>query len=218
MTHNFKKNVTGDLKIAVFASGRGSNFEAILKAIQEGRIRNAGIVCVVSNNSTAGALETARRNGIPALHISRQQYESDADFDRSLLEALGRHGANFIALAGYMKIVSPAVIGAFRNRIVNIHPALLPEFGGRGMYGEHVHRAVIASGNRVSGATVHVVDEVYDHGAIVLQKTVPVSPDDTAETLAKKVLAVEHELYPEAIGLFAAGRVTINGSTASIHD
>ena len=107
MTHNFKKNVTGDLKIAVFASGRGSNFEAILKAIQEGRIRNAGIVCVVSNNSTAGALETARRNGIPALHISRQQYESDADFDRSLLEALGRHGANFIALAGYIFVYTP---------------------------------------------------------------------------------------------------------------
>jgi formyltetrahydrofolate-dependent phosphoribosylglycinamide formyltransferase len=216
LTHNFKKNVTDHLKIAVFASGKGSNFEAIVKAIKEGRINGAGIVCVVSNNSGAGALETARKNGIPALHISRLQFESDADFDGHLLDALERHGANFIALAGYMKRVSPAVIAHYKNRIVNIHPALLPDFGGAGMYGEHVHQAVIASGARVSGATVHVVDEVYDHGAIILQKTVPVAPDETPETLAKKVLAVEHEIYPEAIALFAAGRVTISGSTASI--
>jgi phosphoribosylglycinamide formyltransferase 1 len=208
--------VADHLKIAVFASGRGSNFEAILKAIKEGRIRGAGIVCVVSNNSGSGALETARKNGIPALHISRMQFESDADFDRHLLDALERHGANFIALAGYMKRVSPAVISRFKNRIVNIHPALLPEFGGAGMYGEHVHKAVIASGAKVSGATVHVVDEVYDHGAIVLQRTVPVAPGETADSLAKKVLAVEHEIYPEAIALFAEGKVTISGSTASI--
>jgi phosphoribosylglycinamide formyltransferase-1 len=216
LTHNFKKIVPDHLKIAVFASGRGSNFEAILKAIQEGRIKGAGIVCVVSNNSGAGALETARRNGIPALHISRTQFESDQDFDNHLIDALGRHGANFIVLAGYMKKVNPAVIAHYKNRIVNIHPALLPDFGGKGMYGEHVHKAVIASGNTVSGATVHIVDDVYDHGAVVLRKTVDVAPGETPETLAKKVLAVEHDLYPEAIRLFAEGKVTISGTTASI--
>jgi phosphoribosylglycinamide formyltransferase-1 len=216
LTHKFKKNVADHLKIAVFASGRGSNFEAILKAIQEGRIKGAAIVCVVSNNSAAGALETARRNGIPALHISRTQFESDQDFDDHLIDALEGHGANFVVLAGYMKKVDPAVISRFRNRIVNIHPALLPDFGGKGMYGEHVHRAVIASGKKQSGATVHVVDDVYDHGAIVLQKTIDVVPGETPETLAKKVLAIEHNLYPEAIRLFAEGKVTISGTTASI--
>jgi phosphoribosylglycinamide formyltransferase-1 len=216
LQQKFKKIVPDHLKIAVFASGKGSNFEAILKAIREGRIEGAGIVCVVSTNSAAGALETARQNGIPALHISRTQFESDQDFDNHLIDALSRHGANFVVLAGYMKKVAPAVIAQFRNRIVNIHPALLPDFGGKGMYGEHVHKAVIASGRKVSGATVHLVDDVYDHGAIVLQKTVDVAPDETPETLAKKVLAVEHNLYPEAIRLFAEGRVTISGTTASI--
>jgi len=204
------------LKIAVFASGKGSNFEAILKAIQEGRVTGAGIVCVVSNNSSAGALETARRNGIPALHISRMQFESDQEFDHHLIDALAARGANFVVLAGYMKKVNPAVIAHFKNRIVNIHPALLPDFGGKGMYGEHVHRAVIESGARVSGATVHIVDDVYDHGAIVLQRTVDVAPGETPETLAKKVLAIEHQLYPEAIRLFAEGKVTISRTTAAI--
>jgi phosphoribosylglycinamide formyltransferase-1 len=211
-----KKNVNYELKIAVFASGRGSNFEAILKAIRSGVIRGARIVCVISNNSGAGALETARKNGIADFHISRAQFESDQDFDRQILTTLDSLGANFIVLAGYMKIVSPAVISRYRNRILNIHPALLPEFGGAGMYGERVHKAVLAAGKTVSGATVHVVDEVYDHGAIVLQKTVPVSPGETPETLAKKVLEIEHEIYPEAVRLFAEGKVTISNDTASI--
>ena len=113
-----------------------------------------------------------------------------------------------------MKKVNPAVISRYRNRIVNIHPALLPEFGGAGMYGEHVHRAVIAAGKRVSGATVHIVDEVYDRGAIVLQRTVPVAPGETPETLAAKVLELEHEIYPVAIWLFAEGTITINENKA----
>lgn len=205
-----------DLKIAVFASGRGSNFEAILKAIRGGKIRGAAIVVVISNNSGAGALATARTNGIPALHISRRQFESEGEFDTQLLNTLDNHRVNFIALAGYMKKVSPAVISRYRNRIVNVHPALLPEFGGAGMYGEHVHRAVIAAGKAVSGATVHIVDEVYDRGAIVLQKSVPVAPGETPETLAAKVLRLEHEIYPEAIRLFADGKVTIIENKASI--
>lgn len=205
-----------DLKIAVFASGRGSNFEAILKAIRGGKIRGAEIVVVISNNSGAGALSTARTNGIPAVHVSRMQFESEGEFDTQLLNTLDNHRVNFIALAGYMKKISPAVISRYRNRIVNIHPALLPEFGGAGMYGEHVHKAVIAAGKTVSGATVHIVDEVYDRGAIVLQKSVPVAPGETPETLAAKVLELEHEIYPEAIRLFAEGKVTITEHKASI--
>ena len=203
------------LKIAVFASGRGTNFEAILKAIRECSIKGAGIVAVISNNSGAGALETARNNDIPALHISRTQFESDGAFDAHLIGALEKHGANFIVLAGYMKRISPAVIAKFRNRIINIHPALLPDFGGKGMYGNRVHAAVIASRAKVSGATVHMVDEVYDHGAIIIQKTVPVSPNDTPETLAEKVLKIEHEIYPEAVRMFAEGKVHINGKKVS---
>ena len=205
-----------DLKIAVFASGRGSNLVAILKAIDSGRIKGAKVVVVISNNSGSGALGTARRNGIPALHISEKQFTSEGEFDSHVLGTLDHHLVNFIALAGYMKKVSPAVISRYRNRIVNVHPALLPKFGGPGMYGGHVHAAVIASGDAVSGATVHIVDEVYDRGAIVLQKSVAVAPGDTPESLAARVLAVEHEIYPEAIGLFAVGKVTINENKASI--
>lgn len=211
-----RKDLKDGLKIAVFASGKGSNFGAIQSAIENGNIPGASVVLVISNNPGAGALQIAKDHGIDARHISRAQFDTDEAFEQNLLETLERHGVNFIVLAGYMKKVSSAVISRYRNRIVNIHPALLPDFGGKGMYGEHVHKAVIASGRKVSGATVHVVDEVYDHGAIVLQQTVPVSPDDTPESLAKKVLEVEHRLYPEAISLFAEGRVTINENKASI--
>jgi len=207
--------VNDELKIAVFASGRGSNFEAILEAIRSGGIKNAGIIAVISNNFGAGALEIARSNGIPALHIDRAQFESDEAFDRQVIGTLEIYGVNFIALAGYMKIISPAVISKYRNRIINIHPALLPKFGGKGMYGKNVHAAVIASGAKVSGATVHMVDEVYDRGAIILQKTVTVSPQDTPESLADKVLMVEHEIYPEAVCMFTEGKVLIKDNKVS---
>lgn len=205
-----------ELKIAVFASGKGSNFEAIQTAIEKGTITGARVVVVISNNPDAGALRIARDHNIPALHISRSRFDNDEAFENQLLGSLGNHNVNFIALAGYMKKIPSSVISRYRNRIINIHPALLPRFGGKGMYGEHVHRAVIASGDKTSGATVHVVDEIYDHGAIVLQKTVPVHPDDTPESLAARVLKIEHEIYPEAIRLFAGGKVTINDNRLSI--
>jgi formyltetrahydrofolate-dependent phosphoribosylglycinamide formyltransferase len=191
------------LHIAVFGSGRGSNFEAIVESIEHGTVTGAEIRLVVSNNAQAGILERARTHGIPAVHISRKQHPDDAGFASAMLDALHRHGVNFIVLAGYMKRVPAEVIGAYRDRIVNIHPALLPKFGGAGMYGRHVHEAVIAAGEHESGATVHLVDDGYDTGAIVLQRRVPVLHDDTPETLAERVLAVEHVLYPEAIRLFA---------------
>ena len=187
------------LNIAVFGSGAGSNFRAILTAIQQGNIPGARISLVISNNSGAGILGIARANALPAIHLSQKQFPDERSFAEQVLFTLRDHGANFIALAGYMKRVPPAVVAAYRNRIVNIHPALLPRFGGPGMYGIRVHEAVLASGETMSGATVHYVDEEYDHGSIVLQQTVPVLRGDTPESLAARVLAAEHEVYPSAI-------------------
>ncbi len=204
------------LNIAVFASGKGSNFQAILDAIKAGEIPNARIALVISNNSNAGALEIARNNRIPVLHMSRQQFGSDESFTIALLQTLKDSKINFVALAGYMKMLDSSIIRQFKNRVVNIHPALLPKFGGKGMYGIHVHEAVIANKERVSGATVHLVDEEYDRGPIVLQRQVEVATNDTPESLAAKVLEIEHQLYPEAIRLFAEGRVTVNGQNIII--
>ena len=204
------------LNIAVFASGRGSNFRAILDAIRSGTIPGAAVVLAVSNNPSSGALAIARENNIPALHISEKQFPAEEHFTKALLDALAAHEVNFVALAGYMKMLPGPLVRRFRNRIVNIHPALLPAHGGKGMYGMHVHEAVIASGEKRSGATVHIVDEDYDRGPIVLQREVSVDAGDTPERLAARVLPVEHEIYPEAIRLFAEGRVTVNGRTVTI--
>ncbi len=203
--------MSAGLNIAVFASGRGSNFKAIIDAIKHGSIRNAKVVVVISNNSDAGALQIARENGIPGVHLSRKHFSSDESFTTALLQTLRAHRTNLIVLAGYMKKIDPAVIRAFRSRIINIHPALLPAFGGTGMYGMRVHEAVIERKAAVSGATVHVVDEEYDHGQILLQKTVAVDPADTPESLAAKVLKIEHDIYPQAIRLIAEGQITLDG-------
>lgn len=208
--------MSAPLKIAVFASGRGSNFLAILEAIERGSIPNAAIVAVISNNADAGALATAKEHRIPALHLSSKQFGTLEEFRAALLSALEEHGTTFIVLAGYMKKLDAGIVRRYKNRIVNIHPALLPAFGGVGMYGMHVHEAVVASGARESGATVHLVDEEYDRGPIVLQERVTVAADDTPATLAAKVLAVEHALYPRAIRLFAEGRVSITGRQVTI--
>jgi phosphoribosylglycinamide formyltransferase-1 len=198
------------LHIGVFASGKGSNVLSILNAIETGRIPRTRIAVVISNNAEAGALCLARERNIPTVHMSRKDYASDESFNAAMLQILEHHGVNFIVLAGYMKKVDSLITGRFRNRIINIHPALLPAYGGSGMYGMHVHEAVVAKREPVSGATVHYVDEEYDHGKIILQKTVPVSPDDTPESLAAKVLEIEHEIYPEALRRFAEGQLPID--------
>jgi phosphoribosylglycinamide formyltransferase-1 len=198
------------MNIAVFASGRGSNLMAILKAIEEGKLK-ARVVVVISNNSSAGALEIARSKGIDALHISRRQFSSDREYADKILSELRKRNVELIVLAGYMKKIPAEVVSEYRNRILNIHPALLPFFGGQGMYGINVHKAVIESGVKITGVTVHIVDEEYDHGPIVLQRAVEVKDDDTPETLAERVLKVEHEVYPEAIRLFVEGKVNVFG-------
>ena len=191
------------LQLAVLGSGRGSTFQAILRAIEEGRLPSTRVCLVISNNSDAGILALARSAGIPALHVSQKQFPTEEAFTDAMLLALQRHGAELIVLAGYMKRVPSRFVREYRGRILNIHPALLPKFGGQGMYGRHVHEAVIAARERESGATVHVVDDEYDHGQVVLQRTIEVAPDETPETLAAKVLEVEHALYPEAIRQYA---------------
>ena len=215
--HALIEDIALMLNIAVIGSGRGSNFLAILTAIDSGRLPGVRIALVLSNNSGAGILEVARSRGLAAVHLSERMFSDERAFADSLLETLRRHEANFIALAGYMKHVPRPVIAAYRNRIVNIHPALLPKFGGKGMYGIHVHEAVLAAGERTSGATVHVVDEEYDHGAIVLQHEVPVLAGDTPESLAARVLEVEHQIYPEVLRLFAAGKVPLPANAALQH-
>ncbi len=205
------------LNIAVFGSGRGSNFQAILTAIEEGKIPGARIACVISNNSSAGILQTAREHSLPAYHLSAVQYPVEEEFAERLRSVLEGHGTNLIALAGYMKLLPPQLIARFRSRILNIHPALLPKFGGRGMYGHHVHEAVLAAGERESGATVHLVDEAYDHGPVLMQKRVPVLPGDTPDTLAGRVLAVEHELYPEALRRIASGEIHLPTPAVPAH-
>jgi phosphoribosylglycinamide formyltransferase-1 len=203
------------MNIAVFASGRGSNFQAILNAIEAG-ILPARVVVLISNKSEAGAMEIARAHTISTLHLSQKMFLSEEALAVAMLEVLEKNHAEFIALAGYLKKIPGQVIRQYRNRIVNIHPALLPSFGGEGMYGHFVHESVLASGEKVSGATVHLVDEEYDRGPIVLQKTVDIMPDETPDSLAAKVLMVEHEIFPLALKAFAEGRVRVEGRKAWI--
>lgn len=203
------------LRLAICASGRGTNFEAILEAIRSGRL-DAHVEMVISNNLNAGVMEIARRSGIPTLHVDEQRYSCVEEFSHRWLIELSQRSVNFIALAGYLKKVPPGVVHAFRNRILNIHPALLPSFGGPGMYGRYVHEAVLARGCRVSGATVHIVDEEFDNGPIVMQRCVEVLDDDTPETLAARVLKIEHKIYPEALQFFAENRVVVEGRRVKI--
>jgi formyltetrahydrofolate-dependent phosphoribosylglycinamide formyltransferase len=179
------------MRVAVAVSGRGSNLDALLRTLAPGR--TAEVVLVLSNRPEAGGLDVARARGIPTvvLHDS-----TDAE---AWLDALERAHAELLVLAGYLRLVPPAVVARWRGRIINVHPALLPAFGGPGMYGRRVHEAVLRSGATESGASVHLVDEVYDRGQVLAQERVPVLPGDTPETLAARVLAVEHRLLPAVV-------------------
>lgn len=203
------------LKLAILASGRGSNFEAILSNIKQGKLK-ATIQVVISNKASAGALEIARRNQLPAIHLSSKDFPDQEQFDQRLLGILRQYDVNFMVLAGYLKMLSPFIVREFKHHILNIHPALLPSFGGKGMYGHHVHQAVLDYGCKVTGVTVHLVDEAYDTGPPVLQRCVPVEEDDTADSLAERVLKVEHQIYTEALQLFAEDRIEIEGRRVRI--
>ena len=196
------------VRLAVFASGGGSNLQALLDRFAGSS--DVRVALVVSDRAGAGALARAAAVGIDGVHIAvAGRAESDVATDT--LAALTRHGIDLVALAGYLRLVPAAVIAKFRGRMLNIHPALLPAFGGAGMYGRRVHEAVLAAGCRVSGATVHYVDERYDEGRIIAQWPVPVLPDDAPETLAARVLRVEHRLYPAVVDAIARGTRPADG-------
>ncbi len=203
------------LALGIFASGRGSNFQAIVYAIQEKKL-SAQVKVLISNNPEAGAIVFAKTQDIPVEVISSQDFPNRDSFVRKLVQTLESYGVNFIALAGYLKRIPPEIVRLYPNRILNIHPALLPSFGGKGMYGLKVHEAVLAYGCKVTGVTIHLVNEEYDAGPIVLQQCVPVLEDDTPETLAERVLQVEHILYPTALQLFAENRIRVEGRKVKI--
>ena len=197
-------------RIAVLASGGGSNLQAILDHFDAlGDQRSGHVVVVASDRETAGALERARRGEIPTVVLGSEPVAAQKALERMVDE----HNVDLIALAGYLKLVPNDVVKRFEGRIVNVHPALLPAFGGHGMYGSRVHHAVIASGARVSGVTVHFVDAHYDQGAIIAQWPVPVFESDDAGTLANRVLRVEHLLYPRVLDAVAGGRMPLSAHT-----
>ena len=199
----------GTFRLGILASHGGSNFQAIFDRCVSDEIP-AEVGVVISNNSKCGAIERARSQGLPWAHLSSRTHPDPVDLDSAILKCLQAHQADLVVLAGYMKMLGARTLDAYANRIINIHPALLPAFGGLGMYGEHVHEAVIASGARVTGATVHLVDEHYDTGRIIAQEVVKVYEDDTPQSVARRVLAVEHSLYPAVVRLFAERRVTVD--------
>ena len=185
--------------------------QAIIDACREGRL-NAEPRVVISNNSRSRALRRAADAGIPRYHVSTVTHPDDDARDRAIVDILERHGVGLVVLGGYMKELGPETIARFRDRIVNVHPALLPKFGGRGFYGLAVHEAVLASGDSVTGATIHLVDEQLDHGAVLAQRRVAVEAGDTAETLAARVLPVEHSLYVDTLRRIASGEIDLDAA------
>lgn len=200
----------GKVRLAVLVSGGGTNLQAIIDRIERGEL-DAEIAVVISSRRSAYALERAERHGLASVCLRPADFGSIAEYTTALLECLALHRAELIILAGFMSVLDRRVIAAYRNRIMNIHPALIPSFCGPGMYGERVHAAALSYGVKISGCTVMFVDEGVDTGPIILQAAVPVHDDDTVETLAERVLAQEHELYSCAIGLYAAGRLRLEG-------
>lgn len=198
------------LKLAVLVSGGGTNLQAIIDKIENGFINNAKIEVVISNKKDAYALERAKNHGIKGECISPKDYESREAFNQALLESLEGYNVDLVVLAGYLVIVPENVIQKFRNRIINIHPSLIPSFCGDGFYGLKVHEAVLARGNKVTGATVHFVDEGTDTGPIILQKAVYVQEGDTPEILQQRVMEeAEWNILPEAINLIANNQIEV---------
>jgi phosphoribosylglycinamide formyltransferase-1 len=190
--------MTAKKRVAIFASGGGSNAQALLDGMAEPGFP-AVAVLVFSNKAAALALERAKKAGIEAVYLDPKAYSSREDYDRAIVEILQAARIDIICFAGYMRIVTPVLIKAFEGRILNVHPALLPKFGGPGMYGHHVHEAVLAAGEKESGASVHLVTEGVDEGEILLQSRVPVLTGDSLESLGKRVLEQEHRIYPQAL-------------------
>jgi phosphoribosylglycinamide formyltransferase-1 len=202
------------IHLGFLASHRGSNMQAVADACRSGRL-DARPSVVISNNSESGALARARWESIPHYHLSGRTHPLPEELDDAILEALRRHQVDLVVLAGYMKKIGPRTLRHYRGRILNIHPALLPRFGGEGMYGTRVHAAVLAAGERETGVTIHVVDEQYDRGPVVAQCRLPVLGHDTVESLAQRVLEREHAFLVETLVGIAAGTIALPGTSTA---
>jgi phosphoribosylglycinamide formyltransferase 1 len=198
------------MNIAVFASGGGSNFQALIDRAESGDLHAKLCVCL-GNNSKAMAFERARKHGIPAHHIAPSHFATEGAYVETVLRILADQFIDLIVLAGYMKKIPAPIIAAFHNRIVNIHPGLLPAFGGPGLYGEKVHQAVLDYGAKISGITIHFVDEDYDHGPVIFQATTDVLDTDDAHTLAQRVLTIEHASLWRVCEAISLGKIAVKG-------
>jgi len=201
-------------RLAILASGNGTNCEAVMTAAEQGRIPDAVVATVIADRP-APVLERARRHGVTALLINGKRYDRVAYAD-ALAAALAEHRVDLVVLAGYLRIVDSATVAAYRNRIINVHPSLIPAFCGHGFYGARVHQAVLDAGVKLTGVTVHFVDEQTDSGPIILQEAVNVLDTDDVATLAARVLVVEHRLLPEAVALYCSGRLSVQGRQVHI--
>lgn len=205
------------LNIAVFVSGGGTNLQALIDAQDRGEIKNGQITFVLASNDGAYALERAKKAGIESAVVSRKAYDSKEAYDKAILEALEGRNIDLIVLAGFLSILGEELVTKYRNRIINIHPSLIPLFCGDGFYGKKVHTAVLNSGVKVTGATAHFVNEITDGGAIILQKAVPVEAGDNEDILQYRVMRqAEWEVLPKAVSLFCEGRIKINGNKTEI--
>ena len=205
------------LRVAVLVSGGGTNLQAIIDAVEIGTITNTEQVGVISNNKSAYALTRAGNHQIPAQCVSPKDFETREEFNQKLLEALKERDIDLVVLAGYLVVVPPCVIKEYENRIINIHPSLIPSFCGKGCYGLHVHEKALARGVKVSGATVHFVDDGTDTGPIIMQKPVMVEQGDTPEVLQRRIMEqAEWNILPETINLIANGKVHVDGRVVTI--
>ena len=205
------------LNIAVFVSGGGTNLQALIDAQDRGEIKNGKITFVLASNENAYALERAKKAGIESTVVNRKAYDTKADYDKAVLKALDGRNIDLIVLAGFLSILGQDLVNEYKNRIINIHPSLIPLFCGDGFYGKKVHTAVLNSGMKVTGATAHFVNEITDGGAIILQKAVPIEQGDNEDILQYRVMRqAEWEILPKAVSLFCEGRIKINGNKTEI--
>lgn len=204
-------------KIVVLVSGGGTNLQALIDAEKNGKIKNGKISLVISSNANAYALERAKNNGIETCVLPRKEYQDNKSYSKALLDILNNHGADLIVYAGFMTILDNCVCEKYENKMINVHPALIPSFCGKGFYGLHVHEAALKNGVKVTGATVHFVTAVCDGGPIILQKAVDVENNDTPETLQKRVMEqAEWKILPKAVSLFCEDRITVKNGRAFV--
>lgn len=207
------------LKVGVLAGGGGTNLQAIIDAVESGVITNTELTFVLSNKPDAYALTRAKNHGIKQIVVNNKEYDTKEAFEKALIEAIDEQNVDLIVLAGMMLMMPLDLVRKYKNRIINIHPSLIPAFCGQGYYGLHVHEKVLQKGAKVSGATVHFVDEIYDNGPIILQKAVDVCPGDTPEILQKRIMEqAEWKILPKAIDLIANGKISIENNIVTVKE